>query len=62
MNFEKKIISRTVLILFLNNFFTLSGDSLSTVEVYDPLVERWQMAEAMTMLRSRVGVAVMRNR
>lgn len=41
---------------------SLSGDSLSTVEVYDPLVERWQMAEAMTMLRSRVGVAVMRNR
>lgn len=41
---------------------TKSGDSLSTVEVYDPIVARWQMAEAMSMLRSRVGVAVMRNK
>ena len=40
----------------------MTGDSLSTVEVYDPIVGRWQLAEAMTMLRSRVGVAVMRNR
>lgn len=39
-----------------------SGDSLSTVESYDPLIGRWSLAEAMTMLRSRVGVAVMRNR
>ncbi|XP_034233839.1 kelch-like protein 18 [Thrips palmi] len=48
--------------IFAVGGLTKSGDSLSTVEVYDPLVERWQMAEAMTMLRSRVGVAVMRNR
>lgn len=41
---------------------TKSGDSLSTVEVYDPKIGRWQMAEAMTMLRSRVGVAVMHNK
>jgi len=41
---------------------SVTGDSLSTVEVYDPIVGRWQLAEAMTMLRSRVGVAVMRNR
>ncbi|XP_054724682.1 kelch-like protein 18 [Uloborus diversus] len=41
---------------------TKSGDSLSTVEVYDPKVGRWQLAEAMTMLRSRVGVAVMHNK
>ncbi|KAG1714379.1 Kelch-like protein 18 [Nymphon striatum] len=41
---------------------TKSGDSLSTVEVFDPVVGRWQMAEAMSMLRSRVGVAVMRNK
>ncbi|CAL1262526.1 unnamed protein product [Larinioides sclopetarius] len=39
-----------------------SGDSLSTVEMYDPKVGRWQMGEAMTMLRSRVGVAVMHNK
>lgn len=38
------------------------GDSLSTVEAFDPVVGRWALAEAMSMLRSRVGVAVMRNR
>lgn len=38
---------------------TKSGDSMSTVEVYDPQLNRWRIAEAMTMLRSRVGVAVM---
>ncbi|XP_026273850.1 kelch-like protein 18 [Frankliniella occidentalis] len=48
--------------IFAVGGLTKSGDSLSTVEVFDPLVGRWQMAEAMTMLRSRVGVAVMRNR
>uniref|UniRef100_T1IKW7 Kelch-like protein diablo n=1 Tax=Strigamia maritima TaxID=126957 RepID=T1IKW7_STRMM len=41
---------------------TKSGDSLSTVEVYDPIVGRWQIAEAMSMLRSRVGVATMNNK
>lgn len=41
---------------------TKSGDSLSTVEMYDPKIGRWQMGEAMTMLRSRVGVAVMHNK
>jgi kelch-like protein 18 len=30
--------------------------------VFDPIIGRWQLAEAMSMLRSRVGVAVMRNR
>lgn len=48
--------------IFAVGGLTKSGDSLSTVEVYDPIVGRWQLAEAMTMLRSRVGVAVMRNR
>ncbi|MCL4149480.1 UNVERIFIED_CONTAM: hypothetical protein GTU68_014660, partial [Idotea baltica] len=38
---------------------TKSGDSLKTVEYYDPIVGRWQMAENMSMLRSRVGVVVM---
>jgi len=41
---------------------TKSGNSLSTVEVYDPILGRWRDAEAMSMLRSRVGVAVMHNR
>lgn len=38
---------------------TKSGDSMSTVEVYDPTLKRWRMTEAMTMMRSRVGVAVL---
>lgn len=36
--------------------------SLAQFQVYDPIVGRWRDAEAMSMLRSRVGVAVMRNR
>ncbi|KAJ4448640.1 hypothetical protein ANN_00030 [Periplaneta americana] len=48
--------------IFAVGGLTKSGDSLSTVEVFDPIVGRWQLAEAMSMLRSRVGVAVMRNR
>lgn len=52
--------------IFTNQFLTIlfyfSGDSLSTVECYDPVVGCWTLAEAMSMLRSRVGVAVMRNR
>ncbi|ODN04215.1 Kelch-like protein 18 [Orchesella cincta] len=44
------------------NLLNYSGDSISTVEVYDPLTDRWKVAEAMKMLRSRVGVAVMKNR
>ncbi|CAG0888056.1 unnamed protein product [Cyprideis torosa] len=38
-----------------------SGDSLSTVEFYDPVPKRWEMAKPMTMNRSRVGVATLRN-
>ena len=30
--------------------------------MYDPILGRWRDAEAMSMLRSRVGVAVMRSR
>uniref|UniRef100_A0A1B6L363 Kelch-like protein diablo n=1 Tax=Graphocephala atropunctata TaxID=36148 RepID=A0A1B6L363_9HEMI len=48
--------------IFAVGGLTKNGDSLSTVEVFDPIVGRWQMAEAMSMLRSRVGVAVMKNR
>jgi len=33
---------------------TKSGNSLSTVEVFDPIVGRWRDAEAMSMLRSVV--------
>ncbi|ESP02986.1 hypothetical protein LOTGIDRAFT_177864 [Lottia gigantea] len=38
---------------------TSSGESLSTVERYDPIVDRWKIAEAMSTMRSRVGVAVL---
>lgn len=37
----------------------VTGDSLSTVEYYDPIVGRWSVAEAMTTLRSRVGATVL---
>lgn len=37
---------------------TKNGDSVSTVEIYDPITKEWRMGEAMSMLRSRVGVAV----
>lgn len=38
---------------------TNTGDSLSTVEVFDPVTGKWTCAEAMNSIRSRVGVAVM---
>ncbi|XP_021704779.1 kelch-like protein 18 [Aedes aegypti] len=38
---------------------TKNGESVSTVEIYDPVTKEWKMGEAMSMLRSRVGVAVM---
>lgn len=38
------------------------GDSLSTVEYYDPKINAWTMAPAMSMLRSRLGVAVLRGK
>ncbi|XP_025831842.1 kelch-like protein 18, partial [Agrilus planipennis] len=36
------------------------GDSLSTVEYYDPKLNAWQSAPAMSTMRSRLGVAVLR--
>lgn len=35
-----------------------NGESVSTVEIYDPNLNEWKMGQAMSMLRSRVGVAV----
>ncbi|XP_046392448.1 kelch-like protein 18 [Ischnura elegans] len=46
--------------IFAVGGLTKSGDSLSTVESYDPTVGRWSMSVPMRMLRSRVGVGVMR--
>jgi len=37
---------------------TIPGDSVSTVEFYDPFAGRWQLASSMCTLRSRVGIAV----
>ncbi|XP_055379108.1 kelch-like protein 18 [Condylostylus longicornis] len=37
---------------------TKNGESVSTVEIYDPITKEWRMGEQMSMLRSRVGVAV----
>lgn len=37
----------------------VSGDSLSTVESFDPIVGKWEVAQAMSTLRSRVGVGVL---
>ncbi|XP_017076911.2 kelch-like protein 18 [Drosophila eugracilis] len=36
-----------------------TGESVSTVEIYDPLTKKWKMGEQMSMMRSRVGVAVL---
>lgn len=35
-----------------------SGESLSTVEMFDPVTRKWRPAPGMTTQRSRVGVAV----
>lgn len=37
---------------------TKIGEPVSTVEIYDPAKKEWRMGEPMSMLRSRVGVAV----
>lgn len=39
--------------------FVLTGDSVSTVEIYNPLENKWSLASSMKTLRSRVGVAVL---
>lgn len=41
---------------------TKSGDAVSTVEIFDPIKNEWRMGPAMSMLRSRVGVAVLHNK
>ena len=46
-------------IIYAVGGLTKCGDSVSTVEMFNPETGKWQMAEAMSMLRSRVGVAVM---
>ncbi|XP_030764134.1 kelch-like protein 18 [Sitophilus oryzae] len=38
------------------------GESLSTVEYYDSKLEKWNLAPAMSMMRSRLGVAVIKHK
>ncbi|VDM96613.1 unnamed protein product [Thelazia callipaeda] len=45
--------------IFAVGGLTNSGDSLSTVEMYDSLTGKWTSAQPMNSIRSRVGVAVM---
>lgn len=44
--------------IFAVGGLTNSGDSLSTVETFDPVTLKWSHIEPMSTLRSRVGVAV----
>ena len=37
-----------------------AGESISTVEYLEPASGRWQLAEPMRTLRSRVGIAVLK--
>lgn len=50
-----------IFIIFIYIIYSL-GESLSTVEFYDPKKNTWSMAPAMSMLRSRLGVAVLRGK
>lgn len=34
---------------------TKNGESVSTVEIYDPVTKEWRMGEAMSMLRYENG-------
>ncbi|XP_077290928.1 kelch like family member 18 [Arctopsyche grandis] len=49
-------------IIYAVGGLTKTGDSLSTVEAYSPAIGRWIPAEAMSTVRSRVGVAALRGR
>lgn len=60
LNRHGKTYKCTAITLKLQNRF--AGDSLSTVEYYDPSVNAWNMASPMSMLRSRLGVAVLRGK
>ena len=46
-------------IIYAVGGLTSSGDSLSTVECFSPVLGKWESAPPMNTLRSRVGVAVL---
>ena len=56
---NSKLYVSYVLYLIIENILFILGDSISTVEYYDPIVSRWQVDEPMRTLRSRVGIAVL---
>lgn len=60
--FRPRVCNNIVGHIFAVGGLTKYGNSLSTVEVYDPHTQVWQRSEAMTMDRSRVGVAVHENK
>lgn len=60
--FRPRICNDLVGHIFAVGGLTKYGNSLSTVEVYDPYKGTWRKSEAMTMDRSRVGVAVHQNK
>ncbi|XP_011297003.1 kelch-like protein 18 isoform X2 [Fopius arisanus] len=60
--FRPRLCNDLVGDIFAVGGLTKYGNSLSTVEVYDPFKCTWRRSEAMTMDRSRVGVAVHQNK
>ena len=40
----------------------LTGESLNTVEIYEPITDSWKIGKPMTTPRSRVGVTVLAGR
>ncbi|KAK7495717.1 hypothetical protein BaRGS_00013164 [Batillaria attramentaria] len=46
-------------IIYAVGGLTPCGNSLNTVERYDPVTGRWAVSEAMSTTRSRVGIAVL---
>lgn len=55
-------VANTFGIIYAVGGLTRNGDSVSTVEMYDPKTSTWTMSQNMSMLRSRVGVAVMNSK
>lgn len=60
--FRTRVCTNIVGHIFAVGGLTKYGNSLSTVEVYDSAKGVWRKSEAMTMDRSRVGVAVHQNK
>ncbi|XP_044581842.1 kelch-like protein 18 [Cotesia glomerata] len=60
--FRPRVCTNIVGHIFAVGGLTKYGNSLSTVEVYDSAKGIWRKSEAMTMDRSRVGVAVHQNK